>query len=137
MSDQLDYKTFKKLSSERIREARVLFRKGFNNGAYYLAGYSIEFALKAYYCKQMMFPPKEIKDLYCHNLATLLQSCGLKEQFEDDMKKDHNLGASWGTVNGWSEEARYKVFRKKIVDNFLDAIDNKHKGVLTWIKKKI
>ena len=140
MSDQLvniDYKIFKKLSSTRIQEARFLYNKGFYSGAYYLAGYSIEFALKAYYCKQMKFPPRETKDLYSHNISTLVQSCGLKKQFEKDIKKDHNLGGFWGTVKEWNEEARYKIFKKRTVENFLKAIDNKSKGVLTWIKKKL
>jgi len=140
MSSQLvkaDYKIFKKLSRKRIQEAKILFKEGFNSGAYYLAGYSIEFALKAYYCKQMLFPPKDTKDLYCHSLNTLFQSCGLLGEFEKDMKKNPKLGAAWGTVKEWSEEARYKTFKKEVTANFLDAINNLHNGVLIWIKKKL
>ncbi len=40
-----------KLSNIRIREAKVLFAAGEHSGAYYLAGYAIECALKACFAK--------------------------------------------------------------------------------------
>ena len=49
------------LSETRIREAELLFNDDKFGGAYYLAGYSIECALKACICKQVKefdFPNK-------------------------------------------------------------------------------
>jgi len=42
---------FQKLSAIRLEEARVLLRNKQYAGAYYLAGYSIECALKVYRCE--------------------------------------------------------------------------------------
>ncbi|MFA5892576.1 MAG: DNA-binding protein [Candidatus Margulisiibacteriota bacterium] len=135
--EQTNFNILKQLSRERIRESRILFAKRKFSGAYYLAGYSIELALKAYYCKQMSFPPKDTKDLYCHNLETLLLSCGLKESLLNDIKTNHDLGAKWGVITKWSEESRYLITKKEITRDFLDAIDNKRYGILIWIMKKL
>jgi hypothetical protein len=43
----MDRKDLQSLSRWRLLEARALLRAGLPNGAYYLAGYSIECALKA------------------------------------------------------------------------------------------
>ena len=40
------------LASERLKEAQALLGAGFWSGAYYLSGYSIEFALKACIARQ-------------------------------------------------------------------------------------
>ena len=135
--DQVDYNVLKKLSKDRIREARILLANKKFSGAYYLAGYSIELALKAYYCKQMLFPPKDTEDLYCHNLEALLQSCGLKDMLSKDMKNNSDLGAKWGVIARWSEQSRYKITEGLIARDFLDAIDNKKCGILIWIMKKL
>lgn len=134
---KIDYSTFKDLSEARIREAAVLFNEGLYNGAYYLAGYSIECALKAFYCKQMQFPPKDVSRLYNHNLNELSESCGLREELNNAMKDDKVLAASWGVASGWSEEARYKIWNKQKAEEILDAINNPQNGVLTWILKKL
>ena len=50
-----------KLSNTRIREAKALFAAGEYSGAYYLAGYAVECALKACFAKnvkQYDFPEK-------------------------------------------------------------------------------
>ena len=43
----LSRKELQALSGIRLREARALARLGMNDGAYYLAGYAVECALKA------------------------------------------------------------------------------------------
>jgi hypothetical protein len=134
--DQEGFRVFKKLALERIKEAKLLLEKH-PSGAYYLAGYSIELGLKAYYCKQMWFPPKDTRDLYDHDPTKLLQSCGLKEQFDLDSKNDKNLAAAWGVVKDWSEVARYRIIKKKVAKSFIDAVYNKKYGVLIWIMRKI
>lgn len=133
MTDRVDHKNLKLLALSRAEEAELLFKGGYPSGAYYLAGYSIELSLKSYYCKQKLFPPKDTKDLYNHNLETLLQSCGLKSQFDKAVKKDKQLGAAWGVVKDWTEESRYKFHKKEKTEDFLNAVNK----ILLWIKKKI
>ena len=68
----MDRKHLQALSGIRIREARALAKLGMNDGAYYLAGYCVECALKACIAKATLrheFPDKKRVDLsYTHNL---------------------------------------------------------------------
>jgi HEPN domain-containing protein len=63
----------------RLREARILLDAGKQEGAYYLAGYSVECALKACICRRRMkagaFPDKEFsREVYTHSLEKLVCS---------------------------------------------------------------
>lgn len=133
MSNEVDYKILKKLALSRLKEAKILLKYGYSHGAYYLAGYSIELSLKSYYCKQMLFPPRETKDLYTHNLETLLQSCGLKGHFEKSSNENKKLKVAWGVVKDWTEEARYKIHNPKDAKDFLNVVNT----IFLWIKKRI
>ena len=42
-----DQSTFRQLAEQRLAEAELLLANGFWSGAYYLAGYALECALKA------------------------------------------------------------------------------------------
>ena len=62
---------FQHLAELRLREAEALLAAGLPDGAYYLAGYSVECALKACIAKRTRehdFPEKESKDFYIHDL---------------------------------------------------------------------
>lgn len=65
---------FKKLAVLRLKEAKVLLDNKCYEGAYYLAGYAVECALKACIAKntkRFEFPPKPkfVQDLYQHDLT--------------------------------------------------------------------
>jgi HEPN domain-containing protein len=66
-----------KLSNMRIREAKVLFAAEEYSGAYYLAGYAVECALKACIAKSVQrydFPDKSLaQKSYVHDLKDLLR----------------------------------------------------------------
>ena len=47
----LDREGFRRLAEQRITEAQALLDAGLPSGAYYLAGYSVECALKASICQ--------------------------------------------------------------------------------------
>src|SRR5205807_5441492 len=58
---------FHKLTEIRMREAKVLLDRKCDEGAYYLAGYAVECALKACIAKKTLahdFPPKAAAKLY-------------------------------------------------------------------------
>jgi len=55
-----DRATFQKLAEARLAEATLLLASGLPSGAYYLAGYAIECALKAIIAAQ--FRASEIPD---------------------------------------------------------------------------
>ncbi len=64
---------FQQLAEERLEEAKALLSLGKWGGAYYLAGYAVELALKACIIKRIMatdaFPEKEFsRNCYTHDL---------------------------------------------------------------------
>jgi len=89
----------KSLAKQRLKEAEILYENGMFDGAFYLAGYSVELTLKAKICEKLGIPNLfdetnldtnsikgigEIrKTLKTHNLFTLLIFSGLKIKFDD------------------------------------------------------
>jgi len=69
----LNLQKLKDLAFIRIREANLLLQHNNFDGAYYLAGYTIECALKACIAKQVQqydFPDlSTVKQSYTHNLT--------------------------------------------------------------------
>lgn len=59
------------LSEVRLREARNLLDSGLGSGAYYIAGYAVELALKAVISRAFLseaIPPyKFVQDIRSHN----------------------------------------------------------------------
>jgi HEPN domain-containing protein len=128
---------FKVLADLRLDEARVLLARGKQQGAYYLAGYSVECALKACIArktKRFEFPPKadHVRKLYTHELDKLVGLAGLDAQLKKDMDANKAFKANWITVKDWTEESRYRTsgLNGKDMYNAVAGID----GVLPWIK---
>jgi hypothetical protein len=97
-----------RLSNARIREAKILSRANEFSGAYYLAGYAVECALKACFAKSVKrhdFPDKKAK-VFTHNLAELVDLAGLKAEFIAARQLRPVLQANWDIVNKWNEESR-------------------------------
>lgn len=128
------------LSAIRIKEAEVLLKADCYHGAYYLAGYSLECALKACIAKQIKqfdFPDKKLtNDSYTHDLAKLLITAGLKQELIREENENINFKLNWSVVNKWSEESRYdhSVQRQDAKDLY-EAITENESGILEWLKK--
>ena len=130
---------FQKLADLRVQEASVLVQNRKMLGAYYLAGYAVECALKACIAKETKrheFPPKKkyVQDVYTHDLESLLKLAGLNKQLDSDMKVNPALGINWGVVKEWGEESRYVMSGLKGKDIYT-ALGGPN-GVLTWIKQR-
>jgi HEPN domain-containing protein len=81
---------FQRLAELRAGEALVLVQNRKEQGAYYLAGYAVECALKACIAKltkRNEFPlkPEYVRKTYTHDLSELLRLAGLEKQLEIDM----------------------------------------------------
>ena len=130
------------LAELRLQEAKVLLSAECYPGAYYLAGYALECALKACIAKQVKafdFPSKQLaNDAYTHNLGKLLTTAGLDNVLAQREKTDGNFKYNWVVVKRWSEEARYRtdLDKQKAVE-LLDAITNEQSGILPWIRNYI
>ncbi len=143
----------KNLAMQRLEEARILFRNGMSDGAFYLAGYSVELMLKAKICERLGIPNlfdeshpnnKTIsgigelrKILKTHNLFILLIISGLKTKFDDEKATNKELAKANSLLfNAWDENARYKpcgYMLDKDVEKLLNLLTGV-KGILTWIK---
>ncbi len=129
---------FQRLSSARLREAKILFAAGEYSGAYYLAGYAVECALKACFAKTVrryVFPEKKAK-VFTHNLSELVEIAGLKGDFTAARQTKPVLQANWDVVNKWTEESRYAAWSREGAQDLLNAIVRRKEGVLPWIKQR-
>jgi HEPN domain-containing protein len=132
---------FQKLAELRIEEARILLNNKCYEGAYYLAGYAVECALKACVAKKTKrfdFPPKEkvVRELYTHNLSQLINQAGLQIVLEARKKSVIQFESNWAVVKDWKEDVRYEteIDDKRANDLYSAIVDKKH-GVLSWLKK--
>ena len=131
---------FRKLAVLRLREARCLLRAGHHDGAYYLAGYCVECALKACIArktKQYDFPDKAaVNASWTHKLDDLVRAAGLDPQLRADERSDPVLAGNWSIVLEWAESKRYELGRsKQEAFGFYEAVTADKSGVLMWIRQ--
>src|SRR6266571_4529244 len=107
----MDRKDLQELSKVRLKEARALLGLGFYDGAYYLAGYAVECALKACIAKRTRrheFPDKKrVDSSYSHDLWSLLKVAALEDAYDEHSQVDDIFEKHWATVESWSEQSRY------------------------------
>jgi hypothetical protein len=130
---------FQQLALARISEARHLLAGGFPAGAYYLAGYAVECALKAQIAGR--FSAAEIPDLgevravYTHDLVKLMDLAGLKPALEERARAEALFERSWWAVSRWSEAARYRGVADSEAALMVWATGDVDHGLLPWIKR--
>jgi HEPN domain-containing protein len=135
-----DRDTFQILAETRLAEATLLLENGQPSGAYYLAGYAIECALKAIIASG--FRANEIPDLkrvrgiYTHDLSDLLSIAGLKAALEDEVDADAEMSERWSIAKDWSEQARYQIWTEELASAMLGAIGGDG-GLLGWLLKHL
>lgn len=135
---------FKDLAVTRLKEAKALFRENFYDGAIYLVGYVIEYALKARICKILDmtdYPDSgEIsKSFKTHKYSDLLKLAGLEKKFDTAKKENEDLFENWSLVTNWSTDFRYTrvgTNKKEDVKEIIEALEDPEDGVFTWIRAK-
>ena len=131
-------KDLQQISRIRLKEAKALLDSGMWDGAYYLAGYSIECALKACIAKgtqRCEFPDKKrVDSSHSHNLLELLRIAGLEHALVQAETDDPQFRNKWDTVRLWSEQSLYKRNSAKSAKELLAAIDEKGNGVFKCIQ---
>jgi hypothetical protein len=123
----------KQLANLRLAEATILCEAGKYDGAFYLAGYSVELMLKAKICEHLridnLFNKQEctmqgISDLRkvveTHDINLLLLFSGLEAKFKKDKINNVKLRdtylfftASTGDKTDWNEQVRYLPINSK------------------------
>jgi HEPN domain-containing protein len=135
----MDRKDLRALSRLRLSEARALLNAGLPDGAYYLAGYAVECALKACIAKETQryeFPEKKRVDAsYTHNLKELVRVAELRDELQAAEEADPLFGRYWRVVQLWSEQSRYGRHSPERSQELIEAIGDRNHGVMKWVKR--
>ena len=143
--------TIRSLAALRLEEAEVLIQQGKPDGAFYLAGYSVELTLKAKISERLgvgsLFAEKPLPNevftdigklrqlVQTHNLFLLLVVGGLRAAYEQQKLVDKAFSKFDDLLWTWSEQLRYRLpgqANARDVQQFIDFLGNKN-GLLQWI----
>lgn len=132
---------FQALAELRMNEALGLLSLKMYDGAYYLAGYAVECALKSCIAGKTLaeeFPPSPdiTKGYYTHNLTALVGHAGLDRALQQDTASDAVLDGHWSVVKKWTEHSRYDRKTRDEADELINAVTDADHGVLPWIKAR-
>jgi HEPN domain-containing protein len=134
----VDRKDLQALSRVRAKEAKALLDAGLHDGAFYLAGYAVECALKACIAKKTArheFPDKDrVNKSYTHSLVELVRLAELREMLDARIKTDPAFRENWGVVVSWSEDSRYLRNTAEKAQDLVNAVGNPKSGILAWLR---
>ena len=127
----------RELAQVRLDDARALLDAGRTSGAYYLAGYAVECAVKAVITsafRQYEMPPKKlVADSHVHDLTTLVHLAGLDKALGAESRENVQFAAYWDLVKDWNEVSRYEVWTHDQADELVRAVGDPEHGVLRWL----
>ena len=130
------------LADTRIEEAQALLGSAppRPDGAYYLAGYAVECALKAAIAKlnnQHDWPEKQFVDqCHTHDLQRLVRLADLEDDRVLDAGANAAFAQNWIIVKDWSERSRYERHSLRKAQKMVHAVTHQVNGVLPWIKAR-
>ena len=134
----MNRRDLQKLALIRMEEAQSLLKDSLYDGAYYLAGYAIESALKACIAKRTKryeFPDKtRVNKSYTHDLNTLVDIAGIRPDLDQRVKQDPAFATNWTLAKDWSEDARYARHTELTAKDLIRAVSDHQSGVLAWLK---
>lgn len=130
----------------RLGDAQTLLDAGRWSGAYYLAGYAVELALKSCVLAHIektgvIFKNKDYANslgnkIWVHDLAKLADAANLTDSFDAESKANHDFGSSWAVVKKWDETTRYNPKSEEEAKELLEAITHDVNGVLPWLRTR-
>lgn len=144
----------KEIAWDKLDEASILLKNKKFDGAFYLAGYSVELMLKYKICESWGVPnlfdfdDKNVGNyisklrgvVKIHNLLILLVLSALKVKFDVEKARDKKLLKAYSLLSlmfdKWSEHVRYLPSgsaNPNEVKQLIDLLKNK-KGLLKWIE---
>jgi hypothetical protein len=139
---KVDQADLRRMAEERIKDARALIRGKRWEFAYYVAGYSIECALKSCVLARMIYTAKSFEEkppnYREHNFGKLVEHAGLTDELNARLKLSAASGdvfrSNWATVIQWKETSRYESKTEAEARGLFAAIVDKPDGVLRWLK---
>ena len=129
------------LSQERLYDAQALIAASRWSGAYYLAGYSLECALKSSVLRHLeqtgiIFEDKRfVEKCWTHDLETLVKIADLEAKRGIAISANAQLGTNWLLAKDWDESFRYRNSTQQQAQMLYHAISDTTNGVLQWIKQ--
>jgi hypothetical protein len=110
------------LCTDRLEDAKTLYKDGRYEGAFYICGYVVEMGLKKKICETLGWAGypnagnefSNLQSFKTHNLEILLHLSGA----ETKIKKAHL--SDWSIVVGWNPEIRYST--QKLTAQSADAM---------------
>lgn len=131
---------FQRLATHRLNESKALLAAGFPDGAYYLAGYAVECALKSCISKQTKehdFPEKGSGKYYSHDLEDLLGFAKLRTELDQALQANPTMITNWTIIKDWSEESRYEAGKtNQEASDLLNAVEDPKGGLLQWLQQR-
>ena len=135
----MNRKDLQGLARIRLEESTALLKLGLFDGAYYLAGYAVECALKACIAKATKrgeFPDKRrVDSSHTHDMRELVKLAGLEDVRRELAARDSAFRNYWDTIQSWSEHSRYRRHDLESAQKLVTAISDRRHGVFTWIKR--
>lgn len=129
----------RELATTRLEDARTLLRNERFAGAYYLAGYAIECALKACIAKRTRehdFPDKNtVTQSWTHDLEKLVKTAQMELALKERAGSDETFARCWNEVKEWSEDSRYDPVAPLKAQALLRAIEEPGHGVFPWLRE--
>lgn len=117
----------------------MLLGAGYPDGAYYLAGYAVECALKACIAratKRYEFPDKKsVEASHTHNLSHLIRVANLDLARLEEARRNPAFRNHWDLVQEWSEHSRYRRIDFVTAKSLVHAIGDRKQGVMVWIRR--
>jgi hypothetical protein len=115
-----------------------LLKAGLPDGAYYPAGYAVEYALKACIAKETQryeFPEKKrVNSSHTHDLKELVRVAELQNVLQTAVNGDPMLLKYWDVVQSWSEQSRYIKHSPESAQALIEAVGDRNHGVIKWVK---
>lgn len=125
-----------RLAEARLLDAQALMGAGRWSAAYYLAGYSVECALKSCVLHHvektgMIFRErrylKSLADCWTHELDLLVELAGLTAELGTACGANPALAGFWGVAKVWKETSRYEEKTQLDAEQLYEAISHEPK----------
>jgi HEPN domain-containing protein len=135
----------RRMTEERLKDARALLKGKRWEFAYYSAGYAVECALKSCLLVRMVVTGwvfdeanKKVEACRTHDFSDLIDIAGMRDELNRKLQASalarDDFVANWRTVNQWRVASRYEAKTEAEARELLAAITDKPDGVLEWIR---
>ena len=122
------------LAEAKLSDASFLFESGRFSNAFYLAGYAVEFGLKACIARQIQaeaIPDRAlVAKVFTNQFDQLVGLAGLKGDLRQYQDLNALFQANWAIAGEWAPDVRYEAIDRANAHLLVSAIGDPQNGVL-------